>query len=55
VIAEAELLFELLQQTPALYEGLIRRTRKVGSQIEQWVARVLRANEKNRHNPDWRD
>lgn len=52
LIAQAELLLEQFQQTLALYEGLIRRTHKVGRQIEQRIARVLCASAKDRHNPD---
>jgi hypothetical protein len=54
LIAQAESLWEQFQQTVSLYEDFLARTRKVGTEIERRVARVLSEAEKDRHNPDRR-
>jgi hypothetical protein len=55
LIAQAELLLGQFQQVLDLYEGLLTRTRTVGTEIEKRITRVLSEDEKNRHNPDRRD
>jgi hypothetical protein len=52
LIAQAELLLKQFKQTLDLYEGLLTRTRTVGTEIEMRVTRVLYELEKDRYNHD---